>query len=111
MGIRDRGKIKWHSAFFMPEHVSMLSDMRREEMKVSKPLLDQYQIEEIEQNILLAMEFTYNVKVCVWDSGFLKEHTGVLHRLDEINKVIYLETHDGLMVKLLFGNFVRVDVL
>lgn len=110
MGIRDRGKIKWQSAFFMPEHVSMLRDLRREEMKVSKPLLDQNQIEEIEQNILMAMEFTNQVKISIWDNGFLKKHTGILHRLDEINKVIYLETSDGFMVKVLFGNLVRIDI-
>ncbi|WHY65362.1 YolD-like family protein [Neobacillus sp. SuZ13] len=82
--LRDRGKIKWQSAFFMPEHVKMLHNIGIEDLKVAKPILDEYQIEEFEQNLLLAMEYTYQVKINVWKAGFINEYHGILHRLDEL---------------------------
>jgi len=30
--IRDRGKLKWQSAFFMPEHVKMLKNLKTEDV-------------------------------------------------------------------------------
>jgi hypothetical protein len=110
MGIRDRGKMKWRSAFFIPEQVKMLRDARRDDLKIEKPLLDEYQIEEFEQNIHLAMEFTYQVIIKVWKDGFFYDYSGTLHRLDEINKLIYLELEDETKIKLCFDNVVDVKV-
>lgn len=111
MGIRDRGKMKWQSAFFMPEQMKMIREARREDLKVSKPILDEYQIEEFEEKILLAMEFANQVKLKVWIDGFVNEYIGFLHRLDEFHKVIYLEDEDGEMKKVRFSDVVGVQVI
>ncbi|NHM33257.1 YolD-like family protein [Neobacillus terrae] len=50
MVIRHRGKIKWKPAYFMPEQFKMLREARIEDLKVSKPISDDYQSEEIEKN-------------------------------------------------------------
>jgi hypothetical protein len=109
MGIRDRGKMKWQPASFLPDQLRMLREARLEDSKVEKPLLDEYQWEEIEQKLLLAMEFSSKVTIKVWEVGFFYEYKGLLHRLDERNKVIYLETDEALMVKIRF--FDITDVL
>lgn len=100
MGISNRGKIKWQYAFFIPMHVSTLRNVRREEDKIDKFELDFYQFEEMEQNLCLAMEFTYQIGIKIWIGGFFKEYRGVLHRMDEINKVIYLESREGIINKI-----------
>jgi hypothetical protein len=37
MTIRDRGKVKWQGAFFMPEHVKMLGELRTDYYRQAKP--------------------------------------------------------------------------
>ncbi|WP_409293917.1 YolD-like family protein [Peribacillus sp. SCS-26] len=113
MNIRDRGKIKWQGAFFMPEHVKMLKEMKRDENRVEKPLLDEYQIEEFENKICFAMEFKLQIMAVVWEEGFEKTRIGMVHRLDEIYKLIYLET-DGPaneLFRIFFDDIVRIEVL
>lgn len=38
MAIRDRGKKKWHGAFFMPEQVKMLRELWRDTQRIVKPI-------------------------------------------------------------------------
>jgi hypothetical protein len=40
MAIRDRGKIKWQGAFFMPEQVKMQGDLWQDMKREAKPILD-----------------------------------------------------------------------
>jgi hypothetical protein len=106
--IRDRGKMKWQGAFFMPEHVKMLHELRSDYYKVGKPILDEYQIEEFEQNLCSAMEQTNLIKITIWEAGFLKDFNGLICSLDELNKKIYLEEEDGRMMVLHFSDVVGV---
>ncbi|WP_175638333.1 YolD-like family protein [Metabacillus schmidteae] len=110
MAIRDRGKLKWQSAFFMPEHVKMLQDLKRDDQKVGRPILDEYQIVEFEQKICLAMEFSYQVKVKTWEKGFFKCYTGLLHRLDEINKTLIIEQEEQ-FIYLRFSYIVGIELV
>jgi len=45
--IRDRGKIKWQPAHFMPEHRAMLNRITIDDKKQKKPQLDEHEFEEI----------------------------------------------------------------
>ncbi|PLT28860.1 YolD-like family protein [Peribacillus deserti] len=113
MSLRDRGKIKWHGAFFMPEHIAMLRGVTTDYYKLEKPILDEYQIQEFESKICLAMEFAFLLQITIWDDGFNKEYTGLAHRLDAINKIIYLElnTPEACLMKMLFADIVKVEVI
>ncbi|WP_316571347.1 YolD-like family protein [Neobacillus sp. YIM B06451] len=107
MGIRDRGIIKWRAAAFMPEQRSLLKKALLDDKKVKKPILDKLQWEEIEQNILLAMEYADPVVIKVWQDGIFIVHKGMLHRMDDINKVLYLQTEVRQMIKLPFDEIVE----
>ncbi|MBM7691436.1 hypothetical protein JOC77_000841 [Peribacillus deserti] len=112
MSLRDRGKIKWQGAFFMPEHTAMLKEVTQDYYKLEKPILDEYQIQEFESKICLAMEFTYLLKITLWEDGFNKEYTGLAHRLDSIAKIIYLELQpETFLTKINFSDIVYVEVL
>jgi hypothetical protein len=110
MSIKDRGKIKWQGAFFMPEHVKMLSSLRNDYYKQDKPILDGYQIDDIENKIHEAMEFSNTLKIITWKDGFFKENVGLIHRLDGIEKRIYLETLDGYMINISFFDIVGAEI-
>jgi hypothetical protein len=110
MTIRDRGKVKWQGAFFMPEHVKMLKEFKSDYHKQLKPILNQYEIEEIENRIHEAMEFTLTLKITTWFDGFFYDFEGLVNRLDGMGKVIYLELSDGIMERIKFVDIVRVEI-
>jgi hypothetical protein len=79
MAIRDRGKKKWHGAFFMPEQVKMQRDFWRDINRISKPIIDEHEAEEFDQRICNAMEYILQVKLTVWSDGFTEDITGRIH--------------------------------
>lgn len=109
MAIRDRGKLKWQSAFFIPEQVKMLQEIEIDANKIEKPVLDEHQIEQFEQVVYLAMEYTYRMKIKIWESEVYKIYCGLLHRLDEINKILYLGQEEHI-IKIRYNDIVSVEL-
>jgi hypothetical protein len=109
--IRDRGKMKWQSAFFMPEHVKMLHELRSDYQKISKPIMDESQINDFEQKLCLALELNQDVIISIWEEGFFREFKGSIRRLDEWNKTIQLEEEDGCLTSISFNQVVGVELL
>ncbi|MFJ7680357.1 YolD-like family protein [Peribacillus sp. NPDC097198] len=111
MSLRDRGNIKWQSAMMLPEHVKMLKNLKLDYYRQDKPIVDEYQLEEFKSKIHAAMELSSIVKFTVWEEGFDWEYTGLVHRLDPINKMIYLELEqeNGHIIKVRFEDIVRVE--
>ncbi|WP_176167327.1 YolD-like family protein [Mesobacillus jeotgali] len=110
MRIRDRGKLKFMPAHFMPEHRALLLELDREELRKPRPLLDEYEIQELENRICYAMEYTYTVKISKWEDGFTYEETGQVHYLDPIRKEVRMVTADGCAVVIPFADIVAVVV-
>lgn len=106
----DRGEKKWTS-FFIPEHMEMLRQFANEDYyKTPKPLLDPYQVQEIESKIHYAFEFHYPVKIDVWYDGLVEKVSGHIHYLDPIQKEIRLKNDDGDVERVKFENIVNVEV-
>lgn len=95
MGYVDRGLVKWRAASFIPGQMEMLRQAEKDCLKVPFPEFDEYQLQDFEDKILLAMEFASFVNIDVWNDGFIEPFTGRIGRLDEINKRIYLQQEDG----------------
>lgn len=91
--IRDRGLKKWHG-FFMPEQVGMLREMNVEEKKQKKPQLDEQELEEIGFIVMDSLNHTLTIKVTVWRDGFFTSLTGIVDKVDMLNKYILFETDD-----------------
>lgn len=89
MALRDRGKVKWQSAFMMPEHLAALKRFANDYYQEKKPILDQYEIDEIESKIHYAMEFAFKVKLKVLRDS-VEDIQGRICRLDGINKMVYI---------------------
>ncbi|MEC1155662.1 YolD-like family protein [Cytobacillus horneckiae] len=94
MALRDRGKVKWQSAFMMPEHLAALKRFENDYYQEKKPMLDQYEIDEIESKIHYAMEFAFKVKLKVWRDR-AEEIRGRICRLDGINKMVYVDINES----------------
>ncbi|MFD5851125.1 YolD-like family protein [Cytobacillus pseudoceanisediminis] len=111
MAIRDRGKMKWQGAFFMPEHVKMLREIERDMRRMQKPLLDEYQIEEFERQVCEAMEFAQPVKLTVWRDGFTYEEIGRVHYLDPLQKEVRLKTELSTVSRIKFNDIIAVEII
>ena len=111
MRIRDRGKLKFMPAHFMPEHRALLRELARDELRQPRPLLDEYEIQEFENRICSAMEYTYSVKITKWVDGFTYEETGHVHYLDPIRKEIRMVVEDESVVTIKFDDIIAVAVI
>ncbi|MED1419003.1 YolD-like family protein [Bacillus smithii] len=105
----DRGGKKWTS-FFLPEHVEMLKYADRDYYKAPKPMLDPYEIQDMESKIHYASEFHYSVKFDVWYDGFVEKMRGYIHYLDPINKEVRIKDDEGNVDRIKFENIINVEV-
>ncbi|QED47652.1 YolD-like family protein [Cytobacillus dafuensis] len=110
MGIRDRGIKKFIPAYFMPEQMKMIHDIYKEDEMQTKPIVDEYEIEELENRIYQAIVLALIVKVKVWSEGFFHDYAGRVCRLDALKKMIYLENEDGYIERIQIEDVVRVEV-
>ncbi|MFB3160458.1 YolD-like family protein [Neobacillus sp. 179-J 1A1 HS] len=111
MAIRDRGKIKWQPASFMPEAFAMTREMYKDQARQAKPLLDDYQTEEFDLRIKYAMEYKHAVKITVWSEGFTTDYTARIQRIDPITHELRLEVKPGEYERIQFKDVTAVKVV
>jgi hypothetical protein len=111
MAIRDRGKLKWLPASFMPEAFAMTRDMFKDQAREDKPILDEYQTEEFDLRIKYAMEYKHAVRLSVWSDGFTEVLTGKVHYVDPITHQLRIETKPGDIESIAFDCVVGVTVV
>ncbi|WHY02531.1 YolD-like family protein [Neobacillus sp. DY30] len=111
MAIRDRGKIKWNPASFMPEGFAMTREMYKDQMRQAKPILDEYQTEEFDLRIKYAMEYRHAVKISVWCDGFITDYTGGIQRVEPITHELRLEVNPGEYERIAFDDVTAVKVV
>lgn len=111
MRIRDRGMLKFLPAHFAPEHRALLKELRRDELREAKPLLDEYEIESIENSISHAMEYTYPVAIKKWEDGFTYEEKGFVHYLDPLQKEVRMVLDDGAAIRIKFDHIIAVHLI
>lgn len=113
MAIRDRGKIKWLPAAFLPEQTKLISDALYELEKSTKPILDEYQIEEIENQICYAMEYNFSVTISVWESGLTRKVKGYIWYLEPLVKEIRMEVelnNEYIVERISFDKVTAIEV-
>ncbi|WP_071460742.1 YolD-like family protein [Bacillus massilinigeriensis] len=111
MSINDRGIIKWLPAAYMPEQRAMLRELERDELRQPKPILDEYEIEELESRICYAMEFNFPVAISKWSDGFTYEEKGRIHYLDPIRKEVRMKSSGGALIHIKFADILAVEVI
>jgi hypothetical protein len=111
MAIRDRGKIKWQPASFMPLGFEMNRAMFKDQERTMKPLLDEYEKEEFDRSIAYAIEYNLQVKIKVWIDGFTKTITGLVHYVDPITLQLRIEVKFGEFERVNFEDVAGVNVV
>jgi hypothetical protein len=111
MAIRDRGKIKWRPASFMPLGFEMNRAMFKDQERTMKPLLDEYEKEEFDRSIAYAMEYNFPVKIKVWTDGFTETIMGHIHYVDPITLQLRIEVKPGEFERIAFDDVVGIIVV
>jgi len=106
--IRDRGKLKWQSAFFMPEHVKLLKNLYSNANKQRKPQLDEQEYETIGIIVMESLNYSLPIKVTVWNEGYFEEHIGIVDKVDELMKYLILQTNNN-KLHLIIDDIISVE--
>ncbi|MFC9658456.1 YolD-like family protein [Bacillus subtilis] len=101
-GIYDK---RWEQKFILPEQRAALLNRKREDQKIEKPILDEYQLEEMARVIYEAMEFNSVLVIRVYRDGFIEEVTGHVHYIDEVKQRLHVKDSKG------DTNFIAFDSL
>ncbi|KXJ36607.1 hypothetical protein AX282_21280 [Bacillus spizizenii] len=99
-GIYDK---RWEQKFILPEQRAALLNRKREVQKIEKPILDEYQLEEMARVICEAMEFNSVLVISVYRDGFIEEVTGHVHYIDEVKQRMHVKDING------DTNFISID--
>lgn len=75
--IKDRGNIKWTS-LFLPEHVKAMREWQEDIGKVEKPLLDEFDLQTLQEELEIAMQTKKEVRIKEWKDGRFIFHRGVI---------------------------------
>lgn len=101
-GIYDK---RWEQKFILPEQRVALLNSKKQVQKIEKPILDEYQLEEMARVICEAMEFNSVLVISVYRDGFIEEVTGHVHYIDEVKQRLHLKDLKG------DTNFIAFDSL
>ncbi|WP_339175009.1 YolD-like family protein [Bacillus sp. PS93] len=91
-GIYDK---RWEQKFILPEQRAALLNRKKQVQKIEKPILDEYQLEEMARVICEAMEFNSVLVISVYRDGFIEVVTGHVHYIDEVNQRLHVKDLKG----------------
>lgn len=111
MAIRDRGKIKWASAYLQPEQAKMQKDYWFDTERIRKPIIDEQEAEELNLRIIYSMEYNHSVKLKVWEDGFTQDISCRVHNVDPITHELRIEVKPGEFKRVAFDSVVGVKVM
>lgn len=106
-GIYDK---RWEQKFILPEHREALLHRKIETKKVEKPVLDEYQLEEMARVISEAMEFNSALNISYYRNGFIEEINGHVHYINEVNQRLHVKDLKGDTNFISFDAIVSVDI-
>ncbi|MFF2457638.1 YolD-like family protein [Peribacillus simplex] len=109
--IRDRGLVKWQAALIMPEHKALNKKIGEVDYFLNKkPILDEYQVEEFENNIHYAMEYHLPISFTLHNEGNLKELNGYCVYIHPVTKELRIQKKDSSFEYIQFDEIIGVLV-
>ncbi|MDM5304312.1 YolD-like family protein [Peribacillus frigoritolerans] len=109
--IRDRGIIKWQAALMLPEHKALNKKKDKDDYFLNKkPVLDEYQVEEFENNIHYAMEYHLPISFRLHNEGNPIELHGYCVYIDPVTKKLNIQKKDNSFEKIKFNEIISVIV-
>ncbi|MED3649935.1 YolD-like family protein [Heyndrickxia sporothermodurans] len=107
--LHDRGMLKWRG-FMMPEHMALISEIDFDGHRQAKPILDEYQIAEMESRIHFAQESKIPVSMTVHIGGFADILVGRIVKTDPITKEVRLKVGE-MVERIRWADLVGVEIV
>ncbi|MDQ0427661.1 hypothetical protein QOZ98_000486 [Planomicrobium stackebrandtii] len=79
--IKDRGVIKWQG-MMLTEHVDLIRAWYEEDKQEAKPDLDEYDLQLLQEELILAAQRMCQVKMKSWKDKKFHYHIGIIQKLD-----------------------------
>lgn len=92
---RDRGRIKW-TAMMLPEHVQKLREWMNEDHYDERPLLDEFDMQLIQEEIELAYKSKCQTLIKTWSKGRVEKQRGIIEEIDLQLMILVLNDSSGL---------------
>jgi hypothetical protein len=92
--LKDRGNKKW-TAMMLPEHTAQLRQDDANYEKVKRPLLDEYDLEYIQDEINRAITLKSEVKIKLWIEGEFEFRRGTIDKVNLAKRYIEIEDPFG----------------
>lgn len=89
--IRDRGKVKWQPAHFLPEQKNLLNELYDNAAKQKKPIIDEQAQEQISILIMESLHYTMQISINTWKNGHFNKITGIVDKLDYMMQYIIFD--------------------
>ncbi|PLT29448.1 YolD-like family protein [Peribacillus deserti] len=109
MSLQDRGNIKWQG-MIMPEHKAQILHLFHDDKKETKPVLDEYQLEEINSIILESLESEKIIRLKLHDHGYSEMVTGTVTKLDPHKRLLHLTDPDGTVKPVKFAKIIGATI-
>lgn len=106
--IRDRGSIKW-TAMMLPEHVQSIKEALEEDKKITQPILDESQTQEMELLILEGMEYNWTLHYDIFKNGAIKIITGRTVYIDHIKQELRIQDTNNNIHYIPFRTLVNIQ--
>ncbi len=90
LSLRDRGILKFQSAFFLPEHVKMLNEHWEDAEKVQRPELDEQKLADLNELVKDAVYHQDLVHVEYYSGGHILDCEGRISLIDPLKKCIHI---------------------
>ncbi|MFB5087046.1 YolD-like family protein [Psychrobacillus sp. PGGUH221] len=88
--VKDRGNKKW-VAMMLPEHLKLIREYVDDQKKIPKPVLDEWDLDIIQENIQIAMKRNVDVEVKTWKNGEFNFQIGSISWVDLKGRTIEME--------------------
>lgn len=77
---KDRGNKKW-TAMMLPEHIKELRQDEENYNKISRPKLDEFDLETMQDEVQRALTSKLETRITSWKDGKLHYHRGIVHEV------------------------------
>lgn len=92
--IKDRGNIKWQG-MMLTEHTNMLKELEKENKKIERPELEEWEATLIAEEIERAYKGKSTVRLTYWREGQLLDDYGVPIEINTSNKSLVIDDPFG----------------
>lgn len=102
--MNDRGMVKWAPFNSVINGKEVLEEIKFEKSKVTKPILSEEQIRELEEKIIETYSGNILISIYFYKNGCIDILSGRITKLDPVNKIIIIDNK----AKIYFNNIINI---